>query len=331
MRAVVVHQFGPADTLKVEDFPAPQPAAGEVLIDIHAIGLNFSDRLMMEGKYQVRPDRPFVPGRDVCGVVAKVGAGVTRCQPGDRVLSVLPFGAYAEQAVSPQIRCWPIPDRLDFIDGAALGNSSITAYLAATQGGQVKPGQWVLVTGASGGVGLAGVELVKALGARAIAGVTSKDKGELAMRHGAEAWVDLKAPNLPDSLREQVQKVAGPQGVHCVLDVVGGDVFDAALRALAPGGRIVVIGFAGGRIAEAKTNYLLLKNLAVVGFHVEPYIREQPELVEDAMADLFALYERGKLKPEVSAVHPLEQFQTALAGFGKGGIEGKVVLTTARS
>jgi NADPH2:quinone reductase len=330
MRAVVVHEFGPWGDLKVEEFPAPEPGPSDVLIDVRAVAINFSDRLMMEGKYQLRPERPFVPGRDACGIVNAVGKDVTRCKPGDRVMAVIPYGAYAERAVAPQSRCWVMPNSLSFVQGAALGNSYLTAYLGLAEAGRLAADSQVLITGASGGVGLAAVEIVKGLGGRAIAGVTSKEKGELCLRHGAAAWVDLSAPDLSEALRKQVQAATGGKGVDIVLDQVGGDVFDAALRCIATGGRIVVVGFASGRIADVKTNYLLLKNLSVTGFNVEPFLLERPQLAERAAADLFKLFEGGQIRPEVSATYPLEDFKTALAGFGRGKVQGKVVLTTGK-
>ncbi len=331
MRAVVVHEFGPVETLKLEEAPDPIPGAGEVLIDVHAVGLNFSDRLMIQGKYQIRPNRPFSPGRDASGVVARVGAGVTRCKPGDRVMTVVPFGAYAERLVAPQARCFVLPDALDFIAAAAMGNAHMTAYVAAMERGGLKASERVLVTGASGGIGLAAVEIVAAVGAFPIAGVTSAEKGALALRHGAVAWVDLAKPNLLDSLRDQVNAATEGKGVNMVLDPVGGDVFDAALRTLAPGGRIVVIGFAEGRIPEVKTNYLLLKNLTVAGCNIEPFIASAHEIMEGAVADLFIMYLEKQIKPEVAAVYPLADFRTALDLFGTGRVRGKVVLTTGRS
>jgi NADPH2:quinone reductase len=328
MRAVVVHAFAPLTDIKVEEFPDPAPQAGEVLVDIKAIGLNFSDRLMIEGRYQIRPDCPFVPGRDACGVVAAVGTGVTGCKPGDRVMTVMPYGAYGEKTVAPESRCFVIPNSMDFTSGAALGNAYITAYLALTQSAAIKPNDVILVTGASGGVGLAAIELAQALGASiVIAGVTSADKGELALRHHADHWVDLSAADLVRSLRDQVQAATGGKGVDIVLDIVGGAVFDAALRCLAQKGRMVSIGFASGAIPEAKANYLLLKNLKVVGCHSELYYAEI-ELMKGVVDDLFRFHEQGKIHPEIMATYPLEEFQAALAHFGTGQIRGKIVLTT---
>jgi NADPH2:quinone reductase len=217
---------------------------------------------------------------------------------------------------------------MDFVTGAALGNAYLTAYIAAVERGGLQPLETVLVTGASGGVGLAAVEIVKGLGATAIAGVTSAEKGALACRHGAAHWVDLSGPDLADSLRRQVDALTGGRGVDLIVDPVGGDVFDAALRTLAPGGRAAVIGFAAGRIPEVKTNYLLLKNLAVLGCYVEPYLASSPDVVEGAMADLFILHGDGKVRPEVSAIYPLEEFKTALGLFGKRQVQGKIVLST---
>ena len=328
MRAVVVHAFAPYTDIKMEEFPDPVPRAGEVLIDIKAIGLNFSDRLMMEGRYQIRPDCPFVPGRDACGVVAAVGTGVTRCNPGDRVTSVIPYGAYAEKTVAPEHRCFVMPSNMDFTSGAAFGNAYITAYLAATESAAIKPQEVVLVTGASGGVGLAAVEVVHALGASiVIAGVRSADKGELTLRHHAHHWVDLSGAGLKTSLRDQIRAATGGRDVDVVLDTIGGAVFDATLRCLAPKGRMVVIGFASGAIPEAKANYLLLKNIKVVGCHSELYYAET-ELMSGVVTDLFILHNQGKIRPEIMATYPLEDFQKALTHFETGQIRGKIVLTT---
>ncbi len=328
MRAVVVREFGPVDTHRVEEFPDPVPGPDEVLIDVAAVGLNFSDRLMMQGKYQVRPDCPFVPGRDAAGVVIRVGGDVTRCAPGDRVLAVVTQGAYGEKLAASETHCFVIPDEMEFTIAAAMGNVYLTAYLAIIERGRMRSGETVLVTGASGGVGLACVDIARARGATVIAGVTSPDKGALAKAHGAAHVVDLSAPDLRNSLRGEIAAATGGGGVDLVLDVVGGDVFDAALRALSMNGRLISIGFASGRVPEAKANYLLLKNISVGGAYVDPHIAEAPGRVASAFGEMFAMFQRGEIHPEIMAIRPLDEFAASLGLFDARGVRGKIVLTT---
>ena len=330
MRAVVVHEFGPIESHKLEEVDPPGVGDDEVLIDVHAIGLNFPDTLMVQGLYQTRPDRPFVPGRDAAGVVSATGTNVTRCTVGDRVIAQVTYGAYGEQLVAPEARCFVMPDAMDFATGAAMVTVYNTAYVAAVVRGRVVAGETVLVAGASGGVGLACVEVAKAKGATVIAGVTSTEKGALAKAHGADHAIDLSAADLRESLRQQVFDVTDGRGVDMVLDPVGGDVFDAGLRALAYAGRMVIIGFASGRIPETKGHYILLKNIAIVGAPLDIHFRMEPQTMDAAVADLLGMFERGEIKPELQATYPLEDFQTALGRFAAHEIKGKIVLTTGR-
>jgi NADPH2:quinone reductase len=331
MRALVVHEFGPLDSHRVEQWADPATAERDVLIDVKAIGLNFPDTLMLQGKYQTRPDRPFVPGRDACGIVLAIGPAVTRVRKGDRVIAQVATGAFAEKLAAPEARCFRMPDGMDFITGAGMVTVYNTAYVAAVIRGQVKPGETVLVTGASGGVGLAAVQVARAKGARVLAGVTSKDKGQVALASGAEGLVDLSAPDLRESLREQVFALTDDRGVDAVLDPVGGDVFDAALRALAYAGRIVIIGFAAGRIPEVKGHYILLKNISVVGAPLDIHFKMQPELMDAAVADLFRMYEKGEIKPEIMATYPLDEVHKAMDLIVGRKVKGKIVLTTGRA
>jgi len=328
MRALVVHEFGPLEQHRVEDVPAPSVKDHEVLIDVKAIGLNFPDTLMLQGKYQTRPDRPFVPGRDASGVVSRAGAKVTRVKPGDRVLAQVATGAFAEQLAAPQSRCFVMPEGMDFNSGAAMVTPYNTAYVAVVLRGKVRPGETVLVTGASGGVGLACVQVARAKGARVLAGVTSKEKGAVALAGGAERLIDLSLPDLRESLRQQVFDVADGKGVDVVLDPVGGDVFDAALRVLGYAGRMVIIGFASGRIPEVKGHYILLKNISVVGAPLDIHFKMQPEVMDAAVADLFAMYQKGEIKPEVMRSFPLEQIHAAMDLLVRRQVKGKLVLTT---
>jgi NADPH:quinone reductase len=326
MRAVIVREHGPAAAQRVEIVPDPVPGTGEVVIDARAIGVNYPDLLVIEGRYQFQPPRPFSPGKEVAGVVSAVGPGVTRIKPGDRVMAQREYGTYAEKTLSPEATCYRMPDALGFEEGAALGLAYQTSHFALVERGAFRKGEAVLVTGASGGVGLAGVEIAKALGATVIAGVTSADKGELARRHGADHVIDLAAPKLRDSLREQAYAALGGRGVDIVLENVGGEVFDGALRALAWCGRMVVVGFASMRLPEVKANYLLVKNISAVGLQWSDYRERDPVWVQRVQAELYAMWSEGRLRPHVSERYPLERFAEALSRFTQRGVQGKMIL-----
>ncbi len=332
MRGVVIREFGPLDTHRLEEVDDPVPGADEVLIDIHAIGLNYPDTLMMQGRYQVKPETPFVPGRDAAGVVAAVGANVGHVRPGDRVASVYTFGAYAERRVVPKERCWPLPGKVDFVTGAGMMTTYLTSYVALIVRAQLAAGDTVLVLGASGGVGLAAIEIAKAKGATAIAGSTSMSPERIALieAHGADHVIDLSGDNVRDALREQVYAVTDKRGVDIVLDPIGGDFFDAAIRALAFSGRILAVGFAAGRIPEAKAGYFNVRNLTMMGVALDLHFRHRPELMADAVAEVMAMCERGEINPQVTGVHPLDDFQSVIPMFQEHGVKGKMVLTTGR-
>lgn len=327
MRAVVVHEHGRAAAQGVETLPDPVPGPGEVVIDARAIGVNYPDMLVIEGRYQLLPPRPFTPGKEVAGVVSAVGAGVARIKAGDRVMAQREYGCYAEKVVSPEATCYRMPAALGFEEGAALGLAYQTSHFALVERAALARGESVLVTGASGGVGLAGVELAKALGATVLAGVTSREKGELCRRHGADHVIDLSAPDPRNSLREQVYAAVGKRGVDIVLENVGGEVFDGALRALAWRGRMVVVGFASMRLPEIKANYLLLKNIAATGLQWSDYREREPVWVQRVQAELYAMWAEGRLKPYVSERYPLERFAEALERFVSRGVLGKMILT----
>ncbi len=330
MRGVVIKEFGPVESHRLEDLPDPVAGAGEVLIDSHAIGLNFPDSLMVQGLYQWRPERPFVPGRDAAGVVAAVGEGVTKFKVGDRVVTNVRSGAFAERIAAPEGRVYVIPDAMDFAAAAGMITIYATAYVALESRCRLRAGETVLVLGASGGVGLAAVEIAKAKGATVIAGATSDEKRALTLAHGADHAVDLAAADIRNALREQVHAVTDGKGVDIVIDPVGGDLFHAAMRTLAYDGRIAVVGFAAGGIPEAKVNYLLLKNLAITGVALDLQFNNEPETVYAAMEDLFSMFEAGRIRPAVTARFPLEEFAAALGRFGSGGVTGKMVMTTGR-
>ncbi|KPK06656.1 MAG: hypothetical protein AMJ64_08680 [Betaproteobacteria bacterium SG8_39] len=326
MRAVVVHAHGDFRAPRVEDVADPRPGAGEVVIGARAIGVNYPDLLVIQGKYQFLPPKPFSPGKEVSGVIEAVGAGVTRVKPGDRVMAQREYGCYAEKVLSPEATVYPMPAALGFEEGAALGLAYQTAHFALKDRGAYQPGESVLVTGASGGVGLACVEVAKAYGATVIAGVTSAEKGALAMQHGADHWIDLSQPNPRESIRAQVHALTAKRGVDIVLENVGGEIFDSSLRALAWCGRMVIVGFASMQLPEMKANYLLVKNISATGLQWSDYRERDPEWVQRVQAELYALYSAGKLKPFVSARFPLERFADALACFVERRVQGKMIL-----
>jgi len=329
MRAVVVHAHGAIagpGAPRVENVADPVPAAGEVVIGARAIGVNYPDLLVIQGKYQFLPPKPFSPGKEVAGVIEAVGPGVTRLKPGDRVMAQREYGCYAEKVLSPQATVYPMPAALGFEEGAALGLAYQTAHFAVVDRGAYQPGESVLVTGASGGVGLACVEVAKACGATVIAGVTSAEKGTLALQHGADHWIDLSQPEPRESIRAQVHAVTGKRGVDIVLENVGGEIFDGALRALAWCGRMVVVGFASMQLPEIKANYLLVKNISATGLQWSDYRERDPEWVQRVQAELYDLYNAGKLKPFVSARFPLEKFADALERFVERRVQGKMIL-----
>lgn len=328
MKALLVKQFGALDTLVIEECPSPRPGAGEVLIDIHAAGVNFPDLLVIQGKYQFLPPLPFSPGKECAGVVNTVGPGVAQLKPGDRVIVQLEYGAYAQQVVTKAANCHVIPARMSFPEAAAMGLTYMTAHFALVERAALKAGETVLVTGAAGGVGSATVQVAKALGATVLAAVSSKDKAAAAREGGADHIIDTGVPNLRDALREQVYAAVGKRGVDVVIDSVGGDVFDACLRAIAWCGKLVVVGFADGRIPEIKAGHILVKNISVIGLQFSDYRDRQPEKCLAAREQLFELYGAGKLKPHVMATFPLGRYMEALALVRDRKVIGKVVLTT---
>ena len=326
MRAAIVREFGPIDTHAIGEMPDPVPRAGEVLIDIKATAVNFVDSLVVTGKYQFLPPRPFVPGKLPAGEVTKLGEGVSGLQIGDRVLSLAEQGGYAQKAAVQAKQCFKLPDDMSFGEAASMALVYDTSWFALRERARIQPGESVLVMGASGGVGLASVQLAKAMGARVLAGISTAAKAQPVMAAGADDFVDLSKPNLRDSLREQVFAKNSGKGVDIIIDPIGGDAFDAALRALAWRGRLVVIGFASGRIPEVKANYLLVKNIEVTGLQVSDYRKRMPEMMADCMREIFSLYEAGKIKPAPFTTVPLETFATSLQKVVDRRASGRIVL-----
>ncbi len=326
MKALIVREHGPLENLRLEDVPDPAPGAGEVLLDVHAASVNFPDLLVIGGTYQTLPPRPFSPGKDMAGVVTAVGAGVTTCKPGDRIAAQIEYGAYAQRCVVPQQNCYPMPDAMSYADAAAMGIAWPTAHFALIERGQYQPGEIVLINGAAGGVGIATIQIAKALGATVVASVGSAEKAALAKQHGADHVVRTDVPNLRDAFRDQVLAAVGKRGVDIIVDPVGGDVFDASLRVIAWSGRLIVVGFASGRIPEIKAGHLLVKNIAVLGLQYSAYRDRQPGKVQRVQRELFDWYVAGKIKPHVMAAYPLAQYREALRVVRDREVVGKMVI-----
>lgn len=330
MRALVIHQHGPLDNLRLETLPDPAPGADDVLVDVRAASVNFPDLMVIGGTYQNLPPTPFVPGKDLAGTVAAAGRNASALKPGERVMAQIEHGAFAERAVVPLRNCYRMPDGMSFIDGAAMGLVYLTAHFALLERGGLQPGETVLVNGAAGGVGLATVQLAKALGANVIASVSSEEKAAFALAGGADRIVRTDVPDLRESFRKQVFAAAGKAGVDLIVDPVGGEVFDASLRTIAWCGRIVTVGYASGRVPEVKAGLLLVKNISLIGLQVSDYRDRAPEKMRRAQEELFGLYEAGRLKPHVMKTYPLEAYREALATVADRRVLGKVVLDLNR-
>jgi NADPH2:quinone reductase len=326
MQAVQVSEFGAVDSLRLATIADPVPAAGEVLLKVEAVAANFVDTLVIGGSYQFLPPRPFVPGKGPAGVVLALGAGVTGFQPGDRILAMAEIGGYAERAVAPAEQCYALPRGLGFVDAAAMSLAYDTAWFALRERARLAAGETVLVLGATGAVGFAAMQLASAWGARVLAGVASLAKADQVREGGADAVIDLGGADLRDSLRAQVLAATGGRGVDVVIDMLGGDFFDAALRALAWRGRLVVVGFAAGRIPTLKANYLLVKNIEVSGLQISDYRKRMPGLVRQCFGEIFALYEAGRLRPPPSRSFPLAAAGEALRALLDRGVKQRIVL-----
>lgn len=327
MRAVIINEFGTIDTPTLGEMPAPQPGPGEVVVKVRATAVNFVDLLVISGKYQFLPKRPFTPGKGPAGIVAAVGAGVTNVQVGDRVLAMAEHGGYGELAAVAANQCYRLPASMSFAEAASMSLAYDTAWIALHEQGRYRQGDVVLVLGATGGVGYAAVQLAKAMGAKVLAAVSSPAKADLASAAGADAIIDLSASNLQDNLREQVYAANDGKGADIVIDMLGAAIFDAALRALAWRGRIVVVGFAAGRIPTIKANYLLVKNIEVSGFQISDYRKKRPDLLAQCFAEVFSFYEAGKVKPAPYTALPLADFRTGLRMVQDRTAKGRVILT----
>jgi NADPH2:quinone reductase len=319
MRALQVTELSGPLGLRLAEVPEPR-FDDEVLIEVRAAGVTFPDLLMTEGKYQVQPELPFVPGLEVAGTVLKAPRG-SDLSEGDRVAAYTGWGGYSEMVAVPASNVVSLPPGVDYVDGVAMMVNYQTAYFALADRGRVVPGETVLVHGAAGGVGSAAVQVAAGLGARVIAVVNGAKKSEVARRAGAEEIIDVSGDWLSN-----LRRLTGQRGVDVIFDPVGGDRFDTSLRGLAPGGRILVIGFAEGRIPTIRANYLLLKNIEAVGVAWGAYLPLDPDMPRRIGLALAGLVERGFIKPVIGSTYPLAEGQRALEDLAARRTLGKSVL-----
>ena len=315
--------WGEPSTLEYADVPMPRPQAGEVVIDVRAIGCAFPDILLVRGTYQHRPQFPFSPGFEVAGVVRDVGAGVTEVGLGERVFATLAWGGYAEAVAVDQRHVYALPEFMTYEEGAAFGLAYLTAWCALVHRAALRRGETLLVHAAAGSTGLAAVQLGRALGARVIATAGSREKLEIAGAAGADVGIDYQT----EAWVERVSRETHGQGANVVFDPVGGDVFEGSTRCIAFEGRLLIIGFAGGRIADVATNRVLLKNIDVIGVHWGMYNERDPGTVKRWMGELLALVAGGRLRPVIFKSYPLRDAAQALAAIASRESYGKVVLT----
>lgn len=327
MRAIVVREFGGIENAVPGVLPDPVPGPGQVLVEVHATAANYVDLLLIGGKHQSKPALPYVPGKGAAGIVRALGEGVTAFKAGDRVLAMCePGGGFAELLALPAAQTHRIPDRLSFVDGASMALVYDTAWFALRERGRYQAGETVLVLGASGGVGLAAIQLAKALGAQVLAGVATASKRDLVVEAGADHIIDLGRPDLQDSVREEVYAATGGRGADIVIDPLGDAMFEAAIRALAWCGRLVVIGFAAGRIPSVKANYLLVRNIEVSGLQIGDYRKRAPQRTAQCFEELFGLYEKGLIRALPTTTLPLEGVGAALAAIRDRTARGRIVL-----
>jgi len=324
MKAVLCKAYGPASTLSLEETADPVAKDNEVVIDVHAAGVNFPDTLIIEGKYQVKPPFPFSPGGEAAGVVASVGSKVTHLKPGDRVMGLTGYGGFAEKVAAAGTQVLPMPDDMDFVTAAGFSMTYGTSMHALAQRGNLQPGETLLVLGASGGVGLAAVEIGKAMGARVIAAASSDEKLEVARQAGADELINYSE----GELKEQVKALTGGQGADVIYDPVGGDLFDQSMRCINWRGRLLVVGFASGRIPELPANLALLKGAAVVGVFWGAFAKREPQANLENFQQLFRWYSEGKLKPLVSQTFEMNQYEAALTTLTTRQAVGKIVIKT---
>jgi NADPH2:quinone reductase len=325
MKAVLCKSHGMPDTLVVENVPSPDLTEGQVLISVKACGVNFPDTLIIQGKYQFKPDLPFSPGGEVSGVIKAVGDGVTNVSVGDRVIAFSTWGGFAEELAVDANRLIKMSDKMDFEKASAFILTYGTSYHALKDRANIQPGETLLVLGASGGVGLAAVQLGKAMGARVIAAASTQEKLDVCAANGADELINYSS----EDLRARVKEITQGTGVDVIYDPVGGPLSEKALRDMSWRGRFLVVGFAVGEIPKVPLNLALLKGCSIVGVFWGDFTRREPALNEANNQELMRLFEAGKISPHIHKVYPLTQASEALNELLDKKVSGKVVLSTS--
>lgn len=322
MKAIRCNNWGLPETLTIEEMPSPVPKYGQVAIDVKAAGVNFPDVLVIQNKYQFKPDLPFTPGSELSGVVYALGDGVNNIKDGDRVIAFIPNGAFAQQIVVPANAVMSMPEEMDFDTAAAITLTYGTSHHAIVDRAQLKAGETILVLGAAGGVGLAAIEIGKALGARVIAAASSDEKLEICKMHGADATINYTKENL----REAIKKTTGDKGPDVIYDPVGGIYTETAFRSIAWRGRYLVVGFANGEIPKIPLNIALLKGASLIGVFWGEFTKREPQASMQAFRELMHWWAEGKIKPHVSGHYPLKDTATALNDLATRKATGKIVI-----
>ena len=324
MKALVCKELGLAEKLELaEDWAEPELGEHDVLIDVKAAGLNFPDVLIIQGKYQIQPELPFIPGGECSGVVEAVGAKVTRFKVGDKVLSMGATGAFCEKIAVNEHATFAMPKTLSFEQAAGISITYFTSYYALKQRANIQPGETLLVLGAAGGVGTTAIELGKLMGAKVIAAASSAEKLELCKQLGADEVINYNEVSLKDTVKE----LTGGKGVDVVYDPVGGDYAEPAIRSMGWNGRYLVIGFASGPIPKIPLNLTLLKGCSLVGVFWGRFTVEEPEQNRKNIGELWELFESGKISPAVTDSFPFDQYENAFNCLIERRARGKVIMT----
>ena len=322
MQAVLCKTYGPPESLVIEEVEPLQPGKGQVVVSVKACGVNFPDTLIIQGQYQFKPPMPFSPGGEVAGVVKAVGDGVSGARVGDRVIVFTGWGGFAEEMLADAAQLIPMPEGVDFPTASAFVMTYGTSYHALKDRAHLKPGEKLLVLGAAGGVGLAAIEIGKALGAHVIAAASTDEKLAVCQQHGANELINYSTTDL----KQQVKTLTGGNGVDVVYDPVGGDYSEAALRGIAWNGRFLVIGFTAGEIPRIPLNLALLKGCSIVGVFWGSFAAREPKQNQANLQQLFAWLREGKIKPHISATYPLNRAADALNDLMQRKVTGKAVL-----
>lgn len=323
MKAMVCHELVGPTALRLEDIPEPHPGPGQIRVQVRACGVNFADSLITRGQYQLQPQPPFSPGFEVAGDILELGEGVTQFVVGQRVIAMTPHGGYAEQLVASASRCVAMPDAMPYEQGAAFPVVFGTSHIALWHRARLQAGETLVVHGASGGVGLTAVAIGKQLGATVIATASSPEKLQVAREHGADHLLNTHH----EDIRLRIKELTGGRGADVIYDPVGGELFNASLRAIAFEGRILVIGFAGGTVPQIPANHLLVKNVDVIGLNWPAYAEHHPSVMTESFRILLNWYSAGAIQPYVSEIYPLEEAADALQQVVSRKSTGKVVIT----